>query len=127
MNELYTAGFDGSSIPNPGEMKIGGWIKDSNQKQRYSFSRSIGQGTNNEAEYQALIHLLKTARRLEIKNIFITGDSALVVSQVNGIWKVKNKRMKVLHEEVLSLLKGMNWTLKHVVRKYNSEADSLTR
>lgn len=127
MNNIYTAGFDGSAIPNPGEMKIGGWVKDPNGKVIYQFTIPMGQGTNNEAEYHAFIKLLRVVNSLDIKNISITGDSALVVNQINKKWKVKNERIKTLWIIATSLLEGINWSLKHVVRKYNSEADLLSR
>jgi len=127
MTEYYTAGFDGSAVPNPGEMKIGWWLKNPNGKVLHSSSISLGYETNNEAEYKALISLLTVVKSLNIKNIKIQGDSALVVNQVNGKWKTKEPRMKVLCNECKKLLDGIDWNLTHVVRKYNSDADSLTR
>ena len=125
--EKYTAGFDGSSKPNPGEMTIGGWIKDSSGKTVVEFQRNIGNGTNNMAEYSALIELLQQANELGIEHISISGDSALVVNQVNGSWKTKNKNMKYMRDRVQELLKGKVWSLRHVYREYNEEADALTR
>lgn len=123
-----TAGFDGSAKPNPGEMTIGGWLKDTNGNIIFSFQRDIGQGTNNIAEYSALIELLKEASMKRITEIEIIGDSALVVNQVNGTWKAKDINMKRYRNEVLDRLKLFSkWSLTHVLRKYNSEADSLTR
>lgn len=126
MTRQYVAAFDGSATPNPGQMKIGGFIK-FNNKYYFKFSRSIGQGTNNIAEYAALLTLVKEAQRLGIQNIYIQGDSQLVVNQVNGIWKAKDYTMKQYRDRVIAVLKHIKqWELKHVVRKHNKEADSLT-
>lgn len=123
----YTAGFDGSATPNPGEMKIGGWIK-KDGKVIFEFQRSIGTGTNNAAEYAALLALVKEAQRRNIQSISIKGDSQLIINQVNGVWKAKKPTMKYYRNKVLSVLKNINdWELIHVVRKHNKEADNLTR
>jgi len=122
----YTAAFDGGATPNPGQMKIGGFIK-LYGKIIFRYSDSIGHGTNNIAEYASLLRLVKKAQRLGIEDIYIQGDSQLVINQVNGVWKAKDPRMKLYKSRVLTVLAHINqWELKHVLRKHNSEADSLT-
>lgn len=125
-DEAYTAGFDGSATPNPGAMKIGGWIKDPSGNRIYAFTEEIGHGSNNEAEYNALIKLVEEIRRRGIIKVNIKGDSALVVNQVKGTWKAKDPRMKALRDQVCLHAQGLKYVLEHVVRKYNKEADSLT-
>jgi len=126
MSVKYVAAFDGGATPNPGQMMIGGFIK-LYGKNVFSYSRSIGFGTNNMAEYASLLTLVKEAKRLDIQNIYIQGDSALVINQVNGIWKAKDPRMIQYKKRVLAVLKHIKkWELKHVLRKYNQEADLLT-
>ena len=85
----YTAAFDGGATPNPGQMKIGGFIK-LYGKTIWRYSDSIGHGTNNIAEYASLLRLVKKAQTLGIKNIYIQGDSQLIINQVNGVWKAKD-------------------------------------
>jgi len=122
----YTAAFDGGATPNPGNMMIGGFIK-LNGNDVFKFSRSIGQGTNNIAEYAALLTLVKEAQRLNIQDLYIQGDSALIVNQVNGTWKAKDPRMKQYRDRVIAVLKHIeHWELKHVLRGHNKEADLLT-
>ncbi len=122
----YTAAFDGGSTPNPGDMRIGGFIK-LHGKLIFRYNDSIGHGTNNIAEYASLLKLVKEAQKLAIENIYIQGDSQLVINQVNGIWKAKDPRMKQYRDRVLATLKHIkNWEIKHVLRKHNQEADSLT-
>ena len=126
---IYVGQFDGSAKPNPGLMKIGGYIKNLKHMDRnmYTFSLDKGEGTNNRAEYLALITLLETAISKGIKRMNIYGDSNLAVMQVNGKWKA-NKDMGPLRDQVLDLLEFFDhWSLSHVPRALNSEADALTR
>ena len=126
---VFVGQFDGSAKPNPGEMKIGGYIKNLKDmdKPLYSFSLDKGYGTNNRAEYMALIKLLEVAIERGVKRINIYGDSNLAVQQVNGKWKA-NKDMAPLRDQAIRLLKNFeHWSLSHVVRSLNAEADLLTR
>jgi ribonuclease HI len=125
-DQAYTAAFDGGATPNPGNMKIGGWIRDPQGSRIYAYTEEIGHGTNNEAEYSSLLKLLEEVQKRGIKKIHIQGDSALVVNQVNGNWKAKDPRMKLLKDKAVALSQGLDCVLEHVVRKFNSEADSLT-
>ena len=124
----YLGFFDGSATPNPGEMVIGGLIKDSiSGKVIQQYSVCIGHGTNNEAEYRSLLKLLARASNKGIKSLHIKGDSLLIVNQVNGLWKAKNPRMKNLKSIALKLLDDFDeWKLEHIPRNENKEADSLT-
>ncbi|MEE4260374.1 MAG: ribonuclease HI family protein [Bacteroidales bacterium] len=124
-DQIYTAAFDGGATPNPGDMKIGGWIRDTNGTRIYAYTEEIGHGTNNEAEYRSLIKLLEELKKRGIKKVNIQGDSALVVNQVNGKWKAKDPKMKELKNKVLAIT-GVDYNLEHVLRAFNSEADSLT-
>lgn len=125
--EKFKAFFDGSSIPNPGDMTIGGYIETEVGSRVSAFHLPKGDGTNNRAEYLAIIHLLEEAVRLDIKDIEIFGDSLLVVNHVNGLWQ-SNKDMTPYKSKVLQLLRNFNsWTLTHIKREFNAEADSLTR
>jgi ribonuclease HI len=125
---FYKGYFDGSSKPNPGIMKIGGFIKSPDISIINQYSATLGHGTNNEAEYLSFIRLLDNALDLGIRKIELYGDSALVVNQVNRTWKAKDKRMKAFRDEALSkLAKFHEWRLEHIKRDLNTEADFLTR
>ena len=124
----FTASFDGSAKPNPGEMKVGGLIKYPDGEVMLEYSEELGQGTNNEAEYASLIMLLDKLIEHNIQEIVIRGDSALVVNQVNRTWKAKDERMKALRNKARQMLSLIpDWKLEHVLRGKNKEADSLTR
>ena len=126
MRKQHKAWFDGGSTPNPGIMKIGGFIQDPQTIEIFRYSKTLGHGTNNEAEYKSLIKLMEEAKRRGIKKLHIQGDSALVVNQVTGTWKAKDPRMKALRDQVLQASEGIEYVLGHVLRKFNAEADSLT-
>ena len=59
----------------------------------------IGRGTNNEAEYKALIRALGHLVAEAIPEVKIHTDSQLVANQMNGLWKVKDPKLKILHSE----------------------------
>ena len=126
-NEIYYGSFDGSATPNPGEMTIGGVIKNMAGDRIRSYTKPMGEGTNNQAEYLSLINLLKEAKDAGIKKLIVTGDSLLVVNQVNGKWKTRDPRLQKLRREIFELLRDFEgWTLSHVPREENKEADKLT-
>lgn len=125
VGEGYEAFFDGSATPNPGDMKIGGYFKGCGD--HYTYSREIGHGTNNEAEYSSLLYLVQRLNEYQVQTVRIYGDSQLVVNQINGTWKAKDERMIKYKEKILTeLSKIPQWTLSHVPRKLNKEADALT-
>jgi ribonuclease HI len=129
MSELYEGYFDGSAIPNPGQRKIGGYIKKVSDKEVFhKYSIDLGYGTNNEAEYMSLIELCGNLKKFGITSINIYGDSLLVINQINSVWKARDPRMESFKVTALDLLKPIpNWTLTHVRRNMNMLADSLTR
>ena len=99
-----------------------------NGEELYSFSEFIGSKTNNEAEYEALIHGIKEAHNLKLLSLNIFADSQLVVRQITGEYKVKNERMKLLHKQALELLEKLeNWNIEHVLRDKNTRADALSK
>lgn len=123
---IYKGYFDGSAKPNPGEISVGGFIEDENGNKIYSYSTKLGFGTNNEAEYKSLIKLLVDADRLGIKEIEIFGDSALVINQINGVFKVKDPKMKHLLSQIKLCLPNFNYCkFTHIMREENAFADRL--
>jgi|SRR3990167_161952 len=85
----------------------------------------FGIATNNQAEYQALIKGLAAAGRLDVKRLQVFLDSELVVRQLNGQYRVKNKELQPLHQKVKVLSDGFAAiTFTHVPRALNKEADA---
>jgi ribonuclease HI len=80
--------IDGASSNNPGPAGIGiVFIQD--EQIIYTVSKYIGEKTNNEAEYIALIEALNLVLDQDIKSIKVFSDSELVVKQIKGIYAVK--------------------------------------
>ena len=78
------------------------------------------------AEYRALIRGLEAARSRGIEHLRVCLDSALLVNQLNGNWKVKAEHLKPLHEQAVSLIKQFaDIKIAWVPRKANAEADAL--
>ena len=126
---------DGACSGNPGNSGIGVVIYFTGQdmqiehaKESFRISEYIGIATNNIAEYSAFIKGLETARSLGIKKIKIFLDSELLVRQVNGIYKVKNKNLLLLWTQAVYILKEFDeYKVSHVRREKNAEADALAR
>ncbi len=119
------AWFDGSCVGNPGETGMGG-IVDLGDR-RLEISERGGFGTNNEAEYQALILVFEKALENGVENLEVMGDSLLVVNQVDGRWRVSSENLQGLHRRATEL-KGrfVSCTLRWVKRDENREADALS-
>ncbi len=117
---------DGASRGNPGSAAIGATIKDEQGKLIARISQRIGQATNNQAEYRAVIAALEEATRLGAKQVKMNSDSQLVVKQINGEYRVKKAALKPLYQQVKrlqSLLDG--FTITYIPRQQNQEADNL--
>ena len=128
MNNTWNAWFDGATKEsNPGLRGIGGVLKGP-AGERIEISEEIGQGTNNEAEYAALMAVLDAAVEAKVENLIVHGDSQLVVRQVNGEWFIKAKELVPMCKTVLEL-KGQipNVTIRWIPREENSEADALSK
>ena len=121
----YTMYIDGAADLHSKTSGIGGVIyKDG--EEFFTFSEYLDNATNNEAEYTALIHGLKSLLNLSVLNVAIYSDSELVVKQINGEYKVKNDRMKKLYSDAHVLLSKFNlWKIEHVLRDKNTVADKL--
>ena len=124
---VFKAYFDGSASPNPGEINIGGCIKNGDVN-IVKFSKNMGRGTNNEAEYLALIEILKKIISFKIKKIKIFGDTQLIVNQINGRYRIKQDNMKHLYRQAKALLSHIpEWKLEWIKRSKNKEADVLSK
>ncbi len=120
--EIFT---DGGCWGNPGPAAIGMVIK-RGAKTVKTLARAIGQGTNNIAEYTALIVALQEALILKANEVSVKTDSELMCKQVSGIYKVKHENIKPLFDQVKHLVTGFkSFEITHVPREQNSEADAL--
>ena len=118
---------DGAADLHSKTAGIGGVIY-SNDKELSNFSEPLFDKTNNEAEYLSLIKGIDKLIDLKVASVNIYADSELVVKQVLGIYKVKNERMKILHNLVLEKLQLIDqWNLVHIRREKNIRADELSK
>ena len=121
---IYT---DGGARGNPGPAAAGVVIIDGDEK--FELKKFLGDGlTNNFAEYEALIIALREAQKLGYagRALDIRMDSELVVKQLKGEYKVKDKTLKVKHADVRALLADFpGTTFTHVFREDNKDADRL--
>ena len=122
---LLTAHTDGASQGNPGPAGIG-FILEKDGVVLEEFCEYIGDTTNNIAEYSALIAAVKRMKELRATDVIIYSDSELMVRQINGIYKVKNKGLIPFYTEVIKLLDEFDiFRVIHIPREENTIADRL--
>lgn len=127
MSNSYLIRFDGGSRGNPGIAGAGYVIYKPNNTFHLSGACFVGKSeTNNVAEYTGLLRALEAICLDDaIADLRIEGDSLLVINQLSGKWQVKAENLIPLYNSVLQILQKFNYTLKHIPRKDNSEADRL--
>lgn len=119
--------FDGAAEPtNPGNRSIGVFLEGPNGTV-VQLSRSIGFGTNNEAEYEAIIALMESAIEAGAPSVQIFGDSQLVVNQLNGTWAVRSASLHSYWFRAVDLMRKSNATISWVPREQNTKADELSK
>jgi ribonuclease HI len=121
---IYT---DGAAAANPGPMGIG-IVVFKKGKMLKEVSEYLGNGTNNIAEYKAVIKALELALSLGESDVVIRSDSELLIKQVNGKYKIKAAHLKKLKAEVDMLKKNFtNVKFEHIPRERNKRADELSK
>ena len=117
---------DGGARGNPGPAAIAAVVQDEEGGVIEERGERIGKATNNVAEYRALLLGIERAAALGASDVELVGDSELVVRQIKGEYKVKDANMRELHAEVKRALAPFaSWSIRHVRREHNSEADRL--
>lgn len=118
--------IDGSVEGNPGPGAIGVIVEREDGTPVEAWGEAIGHVTNNQAEYQALLAGLRKARQLGAKSVTVRSDSQLLVRQFLGEYRVKDAKLKPLHEEARRLAERFQgFTIEHVRREANRAADRL--
>ncbi|KAJ9153371.1 hypothetical protein P3X46_026818 [Hevea brasiliensis] len=117
--------FDGASKGNPGPAGAGALLRTTDGSLICRLREGLGTTTNNVAEYRAMILGLKYALKRGYTKIQVQGDSKLVCSQVQGLWKVKHPNLADLYKEAKELKgKFVSFQINHVLREFNSQADA---
>lgn len=131
--------FDGGARGNPGIAGSGAMVvlstSNTDNETRHIRWYVGNNSTNNVAEYSGLVYGLVMAKEmLHARNetsgkLFIQGDSNLIIQQLNGVYKVKNAKLKPLFQQVQRLLQELkalgiqNQSFEHVYRSGNKVAD----
>ncbi len=117
---------DGGARGNPGPAAIAAVVATPEGEILEEHSETIGQATNNVAEYRALLLGIERARALGAREVELVGDSELIVRQVRGEYRVKDAALRELHARVDEALDGLErWSIRHVRREENERADRL--
>lgn len=121
---LYT---DGAARGNPGPAGAGAYICTEDGEVVAEIAEYLGETTNNVAEYKGLIFGLRKLVELGAKDIEVRADSELMVKQLKGEYRVKHPNLIPLYREAKDLLKRIpSFTIKHVRREMNPDADRLS-
>lgn len=131
-NNALNVFTDGGARGNPGPSAIGVYITDQNDKEIAGFGKEIGIATNNVAEYKAVLEalswIIENKESLEKNtkiNFFL--DSNLVCSQISGLFKVKNSKLRILLFSVRQKEAeiGIPIIYNYIPREQNKKADAL--
>ena len=125
MSELV-AYVDGGSLGNPGPSGIGVVINGS-ERGPIRIAKWIGNQDNNVAEYAALMEALQYAVGLNARKLHVFSDSQVVVRQMTGEYTCRSPRLYSLHWTCRKLARSLNFSISHVPRKDNTEANRLAQ
>ena len=123
MPELV-AYVDGGSQGNPGPSGIG-IVIDGGDNGPIRIAKWIGHQDNNVAEYVALMEALQYAVSLKAKALHVYSDSEVVVRQMRGEYTCRSSRLYSLHWTCRKLARALNFSISHVTRDKNVEANRL--
>lgn len=116
---------DGGSRGNPGPAALGYVISSPEGEELESRGEYLGEMTNNQAEYHALLSGLRKCVDIGAERVKVKMDSELIVKQMKGEYRVKDKELGKIfiqvHNEITRLKKV---TFEHVRREFNKEADA---
>jgi probable phosphoglycerate mutase len=122
----YTAHIDGGARGNPGPAGYGVVIQDPRGKTIAELSQYLGHRTNNYAEYQGLLAVLRHAIDHGIRSLRVISDSELMVRQMKGIYKVRHPELRKFYEEAQQLARKLErFEIQHALREHNRDADRL--
>ena len=120
---IYT---DGGSRGNPGPSALGVVVTEESGKVLKEYSHYLGEVTNNQAEYEAVIFALQKAKQLGIKEVELRVDSELIGRQLLGMYKIKDPDLQPLFLKAWNLrLDYDKVDIKIIPREQNKKADKL--
>ena len=117
---------DGGARGNPGPAGLGAVIQNASGKVLEAFGEYLGETTNNQAEYRAMIAALERAKALGATEVDAFADSELLVKQLHRVYKVKNAGLAPLFIRIWNLAQSFErCTFRHIPREQNREADRM--
>jgi ribonuclease HI len=122
---------DGGARGNPGPAALGVFIEDENKQELARIGKRIGDATNNVAEYSAIVEgfnwALMNKDKFSIQAINFYMDSQLACSQLTGLFKVKNPRIREFVFEIRQKEAELKIPIfyAHIPREENFKADSM--
>ncbi len=124
--EKLIAYSDGGSRGNPGPSASGFVLLDERSELIYEGGSFLGHTTNNVAEYTAVLEALDMAKNFGARVVDMRMDSQLVANQMNGIYKIKNADLSLIHHRIKELSTEFDKvTYSYVARAYNKLADGM--
>ena len=125
MARHFVVTADGGSRGNPGPAAYGAVVYENNKVVK-EIGASIGEASNNVAEYSGLIAGLKAVNEIDpTATILVKMDSKLVVEQMSGRWKVKHPNMQKLAKQAFASHDPKLVSYQWIPREENSHADSI--
>jgi ribonuclease HI len=121
---LFVAHVDGGSLGNPGSAGIGVVIRPP-EGEPIRIAKWIGRQDNNVAEYVALMEALRCVLALKARALHVYSDSEVVVRQMRGEYACRSPRLYSLHWVCLKLASALDFSISHVPRCHNTEANGL--
>lgn len=120
-----TVYVDGSSRGNPGPAGIGYKVVGVNGEILAQGGEFIGFASSRVAEYYAMKEGCEQAIRLGLKSVRFVSDNLMLVNQLNGIYKVKNRDILTIYDDIQQLLGNFEaCAFVHVARECNVDADA---
>ncbi|MBI4053756.1 MAG: ribonuclease HI family protein [Candidatus Doudnabacteria bacterium] len=117
---------DGGARGNPGPAGFGAAVYDHNGKLVLEIKGYLGNLTNNQAEYEAVIVALQKAKELGADKVTLKLDSELIVRQLTGRYKIKSGSIADRAAKALALTRQfVQLNFVHVPRSQNALADQL--
>lgn len=121
--KIYT---DGGSRGNPGPSAGGFAILDMSDNVVKKSGKYLGITTNNQAEYHSLKGGIEAARDMGATKVHVFMDSLLVINQMKGLYKIKNRDLLPIHQAIKKIVSGFTEIdFTHVPRELNKLADSI--
>ncbi len=116
---------DGGSRGNPGPSASGYVLMDMDNSVLAEKGTYLGITTNNQAEYQAVKFGLEDALKHGAREVAVYLDSLLVVNQMKGVFKIKNRDLWPIHVAITDIIKQFKKvSFTHVPRELNKLADA---